>query len=369
MQVKAFLNSRFSTTHENQIFDELLKRLKERWNDSDESVILLGNFFYNNRDIDATLIKRDAIIVVDFKDYGGQLRFSENSIWKIGDINVKGGAFVNPFMQVRSSKSLISNFFKENTENIFKTANKKIAFNDIYGLILFHRHIELLNPLPGEVKKWFYISDIDNICQTFHQITNSNLNLSDDEIQRIPSLLGLQEYQLFQSKGIALERVKEKNNGGNGLDELLFSLLTLKEELEAKDILKNKFDIFRKKHERLISHFQFAATERLLIGNLTKVQQFDKEISEFKIHIENEILSKIESVLNCNANANLILDELSNLKVTKEQLGNVKNVNSLINRLQKKTISKIEFSKINLTKLKAIELFTYNRGIFSNSFL
>ncbi len=215
MPVKAFLNSRFATTHENQIFDELLKRLKERWDSSDEQIVLLGNFFYNNRDIDAMLIKRDAIIVVDFKDYGGQLRFSENSIWTIGEVTVKGGAFINPFMQVRSSKSLVSNFFKENLENIFLTATKKIFFNDVFGLILFHRQIELINPLPGEVKKWFFISDINNICQTLHQIVNPNLNISSEEIERIPNLLGLQEYKLFQSERIILERTKQENSDTN----------------------------------------------------------------------------------------------------------------------------------------------------------
>ncbi len=215
MPVKAFINSRFATTHENQIFDDLLKRLKERWEDSEEHIVLLGNFFYNNRDIDAMLLKRDGIIVIDFKDYGGQLLFSENSIWTIDNVTVKGGAFVNPFMQVRSSKSLISNFFKENIESIFPNANKKISFNDVFGLILFHRQIELLNTLPGEVKKWFYISDINTICQSLHQITNQNLNLSPEEIQRIPNLLGLEEYKLLQNDKIILQKTKQENSDSN----------------------------------------------------------------------------------------------------------------------------------------------------------
>ena len=214
MPVRAFLNSRFATTQENQIFDELLKRLNERWKNSDEHILLLGNFFYNNRDIDAMLIKRDGIIVIDFKDYSGELRFSENSIWTIGNVTVKGGAFINPFVQVRSSKSLVANFFKENLENIFLGANKKISFNDVFGLILFHRKIELLNALPGEVKKWFYITDIDGICQTINQITNPNLNLSPEELLRVPKLLGLEEYKLQQEK-VILEKSQQENPDTN----------------------------------------------------------------------------------------------------------------------------------------------------------
>lgn len=207
MPVKAFLNSRFVTTQENQIFDELFNRLSEELNNSDELILLLGNFFYNSRDIDAMLIKRDAIIVIDFKDYSGKLNFSENSIWTIGNVTVKGGSFINPFMQVRSSKSLMANFFKENLDIIFASAKKTISFNDVFGLILFHREIELIRPLPGEVKKWFFITDIDNACQTINQITNSNLNLSAEELQRIPKILGLEEYKLQHNK-VKLEEVK-----------------------------------------------------------------------------------------------------------------------------------------------------------------
>ena len=48
MPVKALLNSKFSNTHENIILDELIKRLEERWSNSEELVILIGECKHNS---------------------------------------------------------------------------------------------------------------------------------------------------------------------------------------------------------------------------------------------------------------------------------------------------------------------------------
>ena len=68
MPVKAFRNVKASTK-ENIVFDALLERLKEQWEESNELVILLGNFMCNNAEIDAMLLKHDGIFIIDFKDY------------------------------------------------------------------------------------------------------------------------------------------------------------------------------------------------------------------------------------------------------------------------------------------------------------
>jgi len=196
MPVKAFLNSKFSNTHENIIFDELIKRLEERWSNSEELVILIGNFFYNNKDIDAMLIKKDSIILIDFKDYGGKVNFSENSIWTCDGLEVKGGSFINPFMQLRASKGNISHFFTENVEEIFQGKNKKTSYYDIYSMVLFHRKIEIKNKIPGEVKKWFFITDIEDVVQLLSNITNTTLYFENDEILKIPELLGMKNYRI-----------------------------------------------------------------------------------------------------------------------------------------------------------------------------
>lgn len=193
MAFKAYLNSKFQTTHENQIFDELIKRLYSKYKDSSEAIALLGNFFYNNREIDAMILKPDGIIIIDFKDYGGTIKFSENGVWTANNKPIKGGSFTNPYRQLRANRDCISNFFKAYKDDVFK-GQKNVTWHDLYCLVMFHRKITLENTMPPETRKWFFISDIEDISQASYQITNSKLNLSSDEIEKIVSLLELIEY-------------------------------------------------------------------------------------------------------------------------------------------------------------------------------
>lgn len=193
MAFKAYLNSKFQTTHENQIFDELIKRLHAKYKDTPESVALLGNFFYNNRDIDAMIIKPDGVIIIDFKDYGGTVKFSENGVWTADNKPIKGGSFTNPFQQLRASRNCISNFFKTHKDEIF-AGNKNVTYYDLYCLVMFHQNVTLENSLPAETRKWFFVSDIHNIAQASYQITNTELNLETEEIEKVTSLLELVEY-------------------------------------------------------------------------------------------------------------------------------------------------------------------------------
>ena len=78
MSFHAYRGNAFDTTHENKAFNQLYDLLADIWSERDEPLHLLGNFFVDGRDVDALIIKRNAIIVIDFKDYGGALQFSEN---------------------------------------------------------------------------------------------------------------------------------------------------------------------------------------------------------------------------------------------------------------------------------------------------
>ncbi len=68
-------------------------------------------------------LKNNANIVVDFKDYIGNLLFNEMENWTIDNHEVKAGSSINPLIQVRAYKSNLSNFLKANT----------IAFSDEAG--------------------------------------------------------------------------------------------------------------------------------------------------------------------------------------------------------------------------------------------
>jgi len=58
MPIKVYRNTKFSTTPENKIFDELIENLKKQWENSSELILLLGNFYCKGTEIDALIVKK-----------------------------------------------------------------------------------------------------------------------------------------------------------------------------------------------------------------------------------------------------------------------------------------------------------------------
>ena len=91
MAVYAYRSRPYETTHENRAFDALLGALETEWGKSEDTVVLLGNLYCRGSELDAAIIRQRSITVLDFKDYGGKIHFSENGTWFADDVEVKGG--------------------------------------------------------------------------------------------------------------------------------------------------------------------------------------------------------------------------------------------------------------------------------------
>ncbi|MDJ1176481.1 NERD domain-containing protein [Roseofilum capinflatum] len=191
MVVKAYQTQRYTTTHENRIFDALLGKLEEVWGSSEEIVVLLGNFLCQGHEIDAAVLTKNSIIVIDFKDYGGLIEFSENGRWLADKIEIKGGNKPNPFIQIRDNKFALLRFLEKNS---FTSGNQP-NLGHISGLVIFHKPIKFdEKQLPSNIERWFHIVDFDRAVERLSQITSLEINLSNQDLEQILEKLSIPKY-------------------------------------------------------------------------------------------------------------------------------------------------------------------------------
>lgn len=191
MTVQAYRTQLYKTTHENRIFDDLLNALKREWGDSDDLIILLGNFYCEGNEIDAAILKKNSITVIDFKDYGGKITFSENGSWLAGDVEVKGGSKPNPFIQVRENKYALLDVLKK----IRFPSDRQQNLGHISGLVLFHKPITFdEGQLSPNVERWFHVVDFDRTLQRLSQITSREINLSHQNLADIAQHFSIPDY-------------------------------------------------------------------------------------------------------------------------------------------------------------------------------
>jgi hypothetical protein len=190
MTFKAYRAAPFSHAHENRIFNLLHDILQTHWGEQDEPLHLLGNFYIDGAEIDALIIKRNAVIVIDFKDYGGKLKFSENSRWTIDGTIVRGGNKTNPYQQIRDNKFQLLNYLNDRVK--FQSSPN---LGHIAGLCLFHQAIEFDEAtLPHNISRWFHVADVPTVIRTVDAIVSSAINFSNADIDAVLSTLDVPIY-------------------------------------------------------------------------------------------------------------------------------------------------------------------------------
>lgn len=199
MAFNSYLVQKFDQTHENEYFRKLSANLSKVFGEQHGSHVLIGNVNCQGNPLDAIFLSKGKILVIDLKNYGGALVFSENSPWKMISKDgsacfVSGGAngIRNPFNQVKKYRFALITLLAELENDILEKNHTNIDWGHVGGLILFHQPV-VFNPnsLPQIIQKWFHIADSNTIVDKLNDINSDRLELNDDELMRIVNALGV----------------------------------------------------------------------------------------------------------------------------------------------------------------------------------
>lgn len=190
MALQVYKYSNYLEPAEREEFRALCKLLSNK----KEDYILIANPIIEGRELDALLIKRDSIMVLEFKNYGGQLSATEFGDWHIinedgEDIVVKGGfGGKNPYNQVKCNRwSVIDKFLKLNipTVNAYHVA----------GIVVFNKKITKQQwDFSAKAQSWFHIADMTNVIEKIEDITSSKISFTDAQWKELPESLNVADY-------------------------------------------------------------------------------------------------------------------------------------------------------------------------------
>lgn len=183
-----------SRTHENQMLHVFLDRLEDRWANSTDWIITIANAMWNGAEIDLVCILPSAIIVADFKSYGGKLTGTENGPWQADGVIVKGGRKANPYQQLRDNKFSVLDWLQS------KTMLPGRNLGHISAGVIFSGRIEDQLELPSKVRSWFYPTDLVNCAVMLDGLSSSELRVARDEALEIVRRLGVQPIEWTSSR-------------------------------------------------------------------------------------------------------------------------------------------------------------------------
>lgn len=183
----AFRCSNYENTAEREQFRLLCNILKDAYKDSGGFCLLIANYNIYDSEFDAILIKNDAIIAIEFKNYGGKIVASENGDWTSDNKIIKGGSRKTVYQQARVNHAALRNGLRELGINADWV-------KDIPTLVVFNQNIELDNQLSGRVKSWLHIADNEHFIEKIEDITCKSTNMSNSDIIDIVIKMNLSRF-------------------------------------------------------------------------------------------------------------------------------------------------------------------------------
>lgn len=197
MSLKVFKNQDYDFTHENEQFDELVNILKERFDTTDDLNLLFANIYFGGVPLDALFVKRNAIIVIEFKNYTGNLKAAENGDWELDNgTKVKGGAGKNPFMQTRANKFSVLNELNTWFPRPY------VNLGQISGVVVFNQPIKVTEDrISPKSKSWFHICDMNGIGAKLKNIASPGINYADSDLLDFPRIVNCKDV-IYESPAI-----------------------------------------------------------------------------------------------------------------------------------------------------------------------
>ena len=176
--------SDYNTTAEREQYRAVCNILHQKYSTSDKLCLFIANYNIYDCEFDGIIIKEDAIIALEFKNYGGSFLAVENGEWKLDDGTIiKGGSRKTPYQQAKVNHVQLRNGLVDG--RILPPNQVK----DIPALILFNQPIQCNNQLSGRVRSWLHIADMDHFIEKVEDITTRDTFLSNNDIlQLIPKL-------------------------------------------------------------------------------------------------------------------------------------------------------------------------------------
>ena len=194
MSLKVFLIEEYDHTHEREQFRNLTNLLKGVYDNTPEMNLLFANVNFNGIPLDALFIKPDAIIVLEFKNYTGNVVAAENGDWKLDDQTIiKGGMGKNPFIQTRNNKfavvSTLDTWFPRSYVNL----------GHVSGIVVFNQPVEINNLISDRSKSWFHICDMNQIIDKVRDITSLSIRYTEQDLDELPKVLNCADSLIYQS--------------------------------------------------------------------------------------------------------------------------------------------------------------------------
>ena len=210
MTIQVYLCEKFHTGHERKAFGRFLQEMIDRYGDSDDDLLIIGEPEANTASMDLIVLSPNAFIVVELKELtlaegldGSEVTLSgtEKGAWHytvegIGTYPLGGsGKKRNPYQQVKNNNYLLRDWLLDHTQHLPGGSwTRGNAIKRFYSWVVispgYNREKSNVD-LPWDViNKWFKLLSIDELAWEVETAVNPDLEFTSEQMIGIATQMG-----------------------------------------------------------------------------------------------------------------------------------------------------------------------------------
>lgn len=227
MSVELYIGKEFDTTYEREALSRFVRSMGNSFGSKNELCIILANYTICGRTVDLTVLKRDAVIVIELKTCDEEFSAYSNKDWKTKTGKIVGYTGHNPYQQVMGYRSIWIEFLKENKRYFNALKNIKNGnnrpFNYTKGYVAIFPYIKECYCEENLKENWrFDLCGLNELDEKISMETNKIINFSEGELRFIAAeLLSMENPRIIQTTDAEnlAEQIKKSADGLNGIIE------------------------------------------------------------------------------------------------------------------------------------------------------
>jgi hypothetical protein len=197
MTIEIWMGKNFDTSYEREAVGRFLDDMEFRFGNEEKLHLVLMDYYIENRQIDLTVLKNDAIIPIELKECHEPFLASENGDWCTPSGHIVGSKDRNPFQQVQEYRIKWFNLLEKNKHQFRCLGNvldnKPFWYSTCVVAISPSLNPKTTNKISSN-SWWFKLCGIDELAKKIEFKTNKYMNFSDDELRNLASeLLSLKQ--------------------------------------------------------------------------------------------------------------------------------------------------------------------------------
>ena len=216
MPLYLYLSSVPQHDHEKKSILSFVEKLRQQYDHSDSFCYLFINYLCVGRQIDATLIRENAIIHLEFKAYSAKRVVVTHQ----GDLLLEpdgkriGEGRENPLQQINAQNTSLINFLNKHRLTLFGEHAPNPIRNNIGGFIILDDYFELCDDaLDKSPKRYFQITNLERAIDDLSNYKLGNLHIQEQFVINLANLLSIRQvsdiYELFHSHPLSYAADRE----------------------------------------------------------------------------------------------------------------------------------------------------------------